>query len=107
MVGLCDELYAPMPLLTTFLAVGNVIFLRGLALLYLAKNVFSFLVRASLNEMDLRDEAEAVPRLLVLLPLILSLRGAGVCAAPLRPALFCAIVLKKKKPLRQKRSLVE
>ena len=55
-------------------------------------------VRASLNLMDLDDDAEAVPRLLVLLPLMRSFFGAGVCAAPLRPALFFAMALNKETP---------
>ena len=78
MVGLCVELYAPMPRLTTFFAVGKVIFLLEFALLYSFKNALNFLVRPSLNLIDLLDEAEALPLLLVLLPLIRSFFGAGV-----------------------------
>jgi len=104
MVGLCVELYAPMPLLTTFLAVGNVIFLLEFALLYSFKNALNFLVRPSLNLIDLLDEAEAVPRLLVLLPLIRSFFGAGVWAAPFLPALLFAMTKNKKTPSREEAS---
>ena len=56
------------------------------------------MVRASLNLIDFFDEAEAVPRLLVLLPLIRSFFGAGVCAALFRPALFFAMAQNKETP---------
>lgn len=48
--------------------------------------------------MDLRDEAEALPLLFVLLPLIRSFFGAGVLAAPFLPALLFAMTKNKKTP---------
>ena len=98
MVGRWEALYAPIPRRTTLRAVGKLIFFVGLALLYFDKNSFSFLSSAALNLMLEDAEAEALPRLLVALPLIRSLLGAGVWAAPLRPALFCAIFRKKETP---------
>tara|TARA_B100000035_G_C20933370_1_gene524067 strand:- start:688 stop:1008 length:321 start_codon:yes stop_codon:yes gene_type:complete len=87
-----------MPLLTTFLAVGRVIFFRGLAALYSFKNALSLLVKAALKLMRDDAEADALPFLFVALPLIRSFLGAGVFAAPLRPALFFAMSLKKETP---------
>lgn len=99
-VGLWVELYAPIPLRTTFFAVGKVIFLVGFALLYSFRKAFILFVSPSLNFIEERVEADALPRLLVLLPLMRSFFGAGVCAAPLRPALFFAISTKQENPFR-------
>ena len=97
-VGRCVLLYAPIPRLTTLRAVGREIFFVGFALLYFFRNSFSLLLSWSLNLIPDDARADALPRGLDALPLILSFFGAGVCAAPLRPALFFAMTRKKETP---------
>ena len=76
--GRCVEEKAPIPRRTTFRAVGNVIFLRGLALLYLATTLRIFSSVVLLNLIALRLLLVAVPFGFVLLPRILSDGFAGV-----------------------------
>ena len=88
MVGLYELEYAPIPLLTTDLAVGTVIFLVFFELYFLTK--FLILVNVeSENEIFYPDDLLlAEPFGLTLLPFLLSFLGAGVCAADFLPLLF-------------------
>jgi len=50
----------------------------GFALLYSLRKAFILFVRPSLNLIEERVDEDALPRLLVLLPLMRSFLGAGV-----------------------------